>query len=180
MKTVFYILLVLSISFGCDPMDDVMSEMNPGGEKSTTEEEEEEIELAPFFSLNNLDGDSVELDDFENKVLAMYFFGSGCPFCIAAGPDIQKMADQFANNNKFAIIGLDTWNGNSEAVKAFQDKAKVKFNLLLSASATAVDYDTRYDRVVIVNPDGEIVFRGSNRVSNELDDIEDKLKELLD
>tara|TARA_E500000178_G_scaffold57989_1_gene54503 strand:- start:157 stop:507 length:351 start_codon:yes stop_codon:yes gene_type:complete len=59
---------------------------------------------APLFSLASLDNGTVNLADYENKVVVLYFFGSSCPNCIAAGPDkgkilLQKLLQRYSKKH---------------------------------------------------------------------------------
>ena len=115
---------------------------------------------APLFSLASLDNGTVNLADYENKVVVLYFFGSSCPNCIAAGPDIEKkLQTPFAANDDYAIIGLDQWNGNNAAVSSFKSRTGITFPLLLNASGVASEYETTYDRLIVLNKEGKILLQ---------------------
>ena len=74
----------------------------------------------------------------------------------------------YGSNSNFAIIGLDQWNGNAASVNSFQSVTGVNFPLLLNASATASDYQTTYDRMVVVDKSGKIRFRGTQNAANSI------------
>lgn len=138
-------------------------------------------ENAPDFSLTDLNGNTVKLDDFNNKVLVLFFFGNNCPTCKSAGPQIQsQLADTYGSNNDFAIIGLDVWNGNSNAVQSFKDVTGITFPLLLNASATASSYKSSYDRLLVVDKLGKIRFKGTRLASQDLENAIDAVKIYLD
>ena len=48
-------------------------------------------------------------------------------------------------------LGLDVWDGNSSSVDAFETVTEVSFPLLLNASSVARDYETTYDRIVVID-----------------------------
>jgi len=114
---------------------------------------------APDFSLSSLDGKQVKLADYSNKVVVLFFFGNNCPSCKAASPNVESMlVAPFAGRSDYQILGLDQWNGNSSAVQAFKTITGVSFPLLLNASAVASAYKTTYDRLVVIDKSGTIVF----------------------
>ena len=79
----------------------------------------------------------------------------------------------------FAIIGIDQWNGNAAAVERFEESAGVTFPLGLKGSGVANAYGTTYDRLVLVNQGGTIAFRGKRIAANDLDEVVNMVKRLL-
>jgi peroxiredoxin len=147
-----------------DVVNDLMGDDNPDMEMN--------VKQASDFTLMDLDGNEVMRSDFDNKVLVMFFFGNTCPSCQAVGPTIQsKIADKFKGNSNFAIIGLDQWDGSKAAVTSFRNISNVKFPLLLNASGVAKQYDTTYDRLVVVDKEGKIRFTGTRLASKDVDDV---------
>lgn len=149
-------------------------------EKDRVDDKETMEDKAPLFSLASLDNGTVNLADYENKVVVLYFFGSSCPFCIAAGPDIEKkLQTAFAANDDYAIIGLDQWNGNNAAVESFKSRTGITFPLLLKAAGVAAEYKTTYDRLIVLNKKREVVFKGSQLAGRDLGAVEAKVNTLL-
>lgn len=136
---------------------------------------------APDFSLTDLDGNTVKLDDFNGKVLVLFFLGNNCPTCKSAGPQIQsQLADTYSSNNDFAIIGLDVWNGNSSAVQNFKNTTGITFPLLLNAPGTAAAYNTPYDRLIVVDKIGKIRFKGTRLAHQDLANAINAVKTYLE
>jgi peroxiredoxin len=161
----------------CSKEDDVSPDNNPnmdddsGGNGGS----------APNFSLSSLGGGTVELSDFNNKVVVLFFFGNNCPSCKAVGPDVEsKLNTAYAGRADYAIIGLDQWDGNSSSVQAFKNNTGVSFPLLLMASGVAKDYDTTYDRLVVIDKDGNIAHKGSSAATNDIGNVTSKVDALLD
>lgn len=135
---------------------------------------------APAFSLKSLSGSDVKLSDYSNKVVVLFFFGNNCPSCKAVGPKVEsQLATPFASRADYQILGLDQWNGNSNSVQAFKTSTNVSFPLLLNASGVAADYKTTYDRLVVINKAGKIVFSGKQNASSDVAAVNAKVKELL-
>ncbi|WP_289055465.1 peroxiredoxin family protein [Carboxylicivirga marina] len=146
-----------------DPVDEMKKQENPDDMKGNNSGD------APDFSLTSLSGTTVSLQDFDNKVLVMFFLGNSCPACKTAAPKIQtQIADAYASNSNVAIIGLDQWNGTKASVQGFKNTTGITFPLLLNASKVASDYNTTYDRLVVVNKDGDIVFKGTQGASKDI------------
>jgi len=135
---------------------------------------------APAFELNSLSGSKVKLSDYSNKVVVLFFFGNTCPACIGAAPNVESMlVTPFASRTDYRILGLDQWNGNQALVESFKTKTGVTFPLLLNASVVASDYKTTYDRLVVIDKSGNIVFSGSQGAANDVATVKEKVKTLL-
>lgn len=145
--------------------------MNPSGDGN---------DPAPDFSLETTSGNLIQTSQFEDKNLVIFFFGYNCPPCKAVGPDVEsKLHQAFKDNDKFAIIGADQWEGNNAGVDNFQNTTDITFPLGIKGAQMARDFGSTYDRLVIVNTEGEIVFRGSGIVANHLDDAIKVVEDLL-
>lgn len=135
---------------------------------------------APDFTLNSLENGQVKLTNYSGKVVVLFFLGSTCPLCISAAPSIQsKLATPYASNSNYAIFGLDQWDGNTSAVQSFKTTTGVSFPLLLNASPVASSYKTTYDRIVVIDKSGNIVFSGTRGAASDVDAVKAKVDELL-
>jgi len=158
-------LAILTASYSCQKEDDP----EPLAEGS-----------APDFTLTSLDGMTVKLSDNKGKVVVLFFLGSSCPSCKAAAPGVQSMlVTPFASRSDYKILGLDQWNGNSAAVQSFKTVTGVTFSLLLNASGVASEYMTTYDRLVVVDQNGDIVFSGKQGAAADISDVKKKVESLL-
>lgn len=163
----FLVAIVVAIAVNCTEADPTPVDMTPG-----------ELDTAPGFTLNNDDGSPVSLTDFEGKPLVIFFFGNTCPLCISSAPSIESMITQSFSGDVMAIIGIDTWDGNQASVVNFRSRTGVTFDLLLKGSSIASDYGTTYDRLVVVDGDGKIAFKGSSGASNDITKVVNLLTEL--
>ena len=151
----------------------------------TTENDEvmESLEMgatAPAFSLKSLDGANVSLSGFSNKVVVLFFFGNNCPSCKAAAPSVESMlAEPFATSTDYMLLGLDQWDGNAASVQAFKSATNVTFPLLLNASGVAADYKTTFDRIVVIDKSGKIVFSGKQSAATDIAAAKAKVMELV-
>jgi peroxiredoxin len=136
--------------------------------------------LAPNFTLTSLDGASVSLTDFSNKVVVLFFFGNNCPSCKAAAANVESMlVTPFASKTDYMVLGLDQWNGNAASVQAFKTVTGVTFPLLLNASSVATEYSTTYDRIVVIDKDRNFAFKGTQLASLDIAAAKAKVTELL-
>ncbi len=152
-----------------DQIDDEMTDPDP----------DPTAEAAPGFELNSVDGGTVSLSDFEGKPLVIFFFGSTCPLCIASGPTVESEVNGSFTSDEIAIIGIDTWDGNAAAVENFKSSTGITFDLLLQGSTVQNAYGTTYDRLFVVDSDGNIAFKGTSTASQDADDVVAIVRSLL-
>jgi peroxiredoxin len=164
----------------CSDSGDVMMPDDDPGDNQNNMMNDPKAEAAPDFALESLDGSTVQLSDFENKVVVLFFLGDQCPLCRAIGPSVEKELNvNYLNRDDYVILGLDVWDGNSNSVRSFKDATGISFPLLLKASGTGSDYNTTYDRLVVINKNGGIVHKGTRAVANDLNTVKSKIDELL-
>lgn len=131
-------------------------------------------EEAPDFTLNKLTGGSWTLSDYSGKVISIFVFGFNCNFCENAGPTLQQeLVDNYAGIEGYVPIGIDAWDGSAAAVQQFKDKTGITMPLLLNGSGVASLYDTPHDRLMVINAEGVLVYKGSGHAnSDRIDAIE--------
>ena len=125
-------------------------------------------EAAPNFSLSETSGNVINRSDYNGKVLVLFFFGNSCPSCKAVGPSIQSTFVNAYAGQDVAVVGIDQWDGNAASVNAFKSNTGVSFPLLMKGSSTANEYSTTYDRIIVIDKNGFIRFRGTQVASNDL------------
>ena len=176
----FSILLLFATS-SC-VSDDITTDAvhNPDSDIEQTDDSIPPENPAPTFSLQTSTGENINLSDFEEKVITLFFFGHGCSPCRGIAPSIQdQLADSFSSNDDYVILELDVWDGNSSAVDAFEAVTGVNFPLLLNASSVARNYETTYDRIVVIDQNGGIAFSGTKPASGDLEAVKTLIDSLL-
>ena len=133
---------------------------------------------APLFTLQSFSGMNVSRTDFLGKPLVIYFFGSSCPNCIASGPRVESDV-HFAFSNKIYMVGIDTWDGNEAAVMNFRNSTGVTFDLLLNGSQVEDEYQTTYDRFVVLDAEGNVAYKGTSSAGSTIENVEEVLNGLL-
>jgi peroxiredoxin len=137
-------------------------------------------DVAPDFTLDDIEGNTVNLNENKGKVVVLFFFGNTCSSCIAVAPEVQsKLQESFGQNDNFVLFGLDQWDGNKASLESFKSTTKVTFPLLQKASGTGSAFKTTYDRLVVINQDGIIAFKGTKLVRNDIADAVSTIQSLL-
>ncbi len=135
---------------------------------------------ASEFTHTSLNGNEISLSDFRGKVVYLFFYGAGCPHCRTNGPVTETRINQeFASNPNFVALGLDTWNQSSADNTSFRNTTGITYPLLLNARQTLVNYygsSSAYDRSVVINPDGLVVYQGNGFVNTDVNAVVDVIQ----
>ncbi|MGL1889549.1 MAG: TlpA family protein disulfide reductase [Reichenbachiella sp.] len=153
------------IDAGDDTPDDGGSETNAGD--------------APDFILTSVNGGEVSLSDFIGKPIVIFFFGSTCPLCVSSAPNVESKIKQAFTSDEIAIIGIDTWNGNTAAVENFKSSTGITFDLLLDGSGVQADYSTTYDRLFLIDSLGDIAHKGGRAAGTDAQTVADLITAML-
>lgn len=174
-------VLVMFSSCSDEGITPSVPEQEEEKEMTTDPESPAELVAAPDFSIKTWDGENLNFKDYENKVFVIWFFGSDCPPCKAIGPSIEeKLNKDFRGKEDYAIIGIDQWDRNDATIEGFKKTTGIDFPLGAMGSGVASDYNTTYDRLILVNKEGKIAYKADSRATNNLDAVVDLVKGLLD
>ena len=125
----FVIMLVCLISLpGCD--NSTAQQKNKMLIKNGKTKQENSNELrAPGFSLADLEGNTISLDQMRGKVVLLNFWGTWCGPCRKEIPDFINLMKKH-NKDGLEIIGVTLTSGPPENIKAFADKWGINYKLL--------------------------------------------------
>ena len=93
----------------------------------------EKGQIAPDFTLMNLDGEEVVLSDLRGKKVVLNFWTTWCPPCKAEMPHMQSYYDKYADKDNVEIIAVNlTYSNDSvKKVEQFVSSYKLDFPILL-------------------------------------------------
>jgi len=84
---------------------------------------------APGFTLKNLNGEEVKLEDFKGKVVFLNFWATWCPPCRLEMPSMEKLYTEFKDKD-FAMLAIDLQE-TTKKVRAFKQELKLSFPILM-------------------------------------------------
>ncbi|MCS6773846.1 MAG: redoxin domain-containing protein [Thermoflexales bacterium] len=90
--------------------------------------------VAPDFTLPDLDGRPVSLSQFRGKVVALNFWASWCPSCRAEARDFGEFARLYRDRG-VVVVGVNLREG-VEGVRAFAQANGMDYPLLLDAEGS--------------------------------------------
>lgn len=133
---VLFILIGAILLTGCvkDKVEEQEQPPVETGDISETEAEEQqsaedeiELQLAPVFTLTNLDGEEVSLEDYRGKMVLLNFWASWCKFCDKEMPDLQQFDK---DNDDIVVVAVNSMEDKAKAQKYIED-GNYEFDVLL-------------------------------------------------
>ena len=112
--------------------------------------------VAPAFTLNDLNGNSVSLSDFKGKVVILNFWATWCPPCKKEIPDFIDLQTQYGSKGVQIVgIALD----QPDKVRAFAQQNGLNYSVLLGDQEIAVKYGgiTGIPTTIVIDRKGKIV-----------------------
>ena len=105
--------------------------------KENNDNEQDEIpqhiidigEEAPGFTLEDLEGNKVSLEDYRGKIVLLNFWATWCPPCREEMPDLDKIYKE-QKDNDFVVLAVNGGEAK-EDVKKFIDDNGYSFPVLL-------------------------------------------------
>jgi cytochrome c biogenesis protein CcmG, thiol:disulfide interchange protein DsbE len=109
--------------------------------------------IAPAFSLQGLNGESIRLSDFAGKVVLVNFWSSRCPPCRAEIPGFERVYTAYRDRG-FAIIGITS----DDLSESFIRQVGITYSLATAQEKVVSDYTvSRIPVSFLVGGDGRIV-----------------------
>ena len=85
---------------------------------------------APNFTLKNLEGKEVSLNEFRGKYVLLNFWATWCGPCKIEMPSLETLYQRFKNKN-FVMLAISNVMYGATVVKAFVKANKINFPVLL-------------------------------------------------
>ncbi|NLW23087.1 MAG: TlpA family protein disulfide reductase [Tissierellia bacterium] len=107
---------------------------------------------APNFTLTNLEGEEVSLEDFRGKIVLLNFWATWCVYCDAEMPDLQKLHEE---NEDLVVLAVDVQESKEE-VEEYIKKGGYDFPVVLDTKGeVAKTYlVTSFPRTYFIDKDG--------------------------
>jgi peroxiredoxin len=125
---------------------------------------------APDFTLKDMNGKNVSLNNFKGKNVLLYFTTTWCPYCKREVPELKEMHQKY--KGKLEIMAIDM-NESKTKVSSYIEKYQIPYTTLLdSEGKVAVDYSIRgVPTAVLVGKDGRVFCYMCRDLPNEVEEL---------
>ncbi len=89
---------------------------------------------AANFTLKDINGKEVKLEDYRGKIVFLNFWATWCQPCRAEMPSMEKLYTKFKDQN-FIMLAVD-YQESSRVVKEFSEKLSLSYPILLDSDGT--------------------------------------------
>ncbi|SHJ63130.1 Peroxiredoxin [Anaerobranca californiensis DSM 14826] len=115
-------------------------------------------QLAPDFTLVDLEGKSYNLYDFRGKVVMLNFWSLACPACLREMPYKDQLYLQYKDKGfEMITINLDR---DFDSIKDYLANLGYSFKILRGTPEVAVQYTVRFiPKTLVLDKDGIIRFQ---------------------
>lgn len=113
------------------------------------------------FTLKDLSGKSVSLNQFKGKVVVLNFWASWCPPCRNEMPEFNEMSKEFKKSGDAVLLAVNMTDGRRETkskVESFMKDAGYTMTVLLDSNQELAEYfGIRYiPSTFVINGEGKL------------------------
>jgi len=118
------------------------------------------LEFAPSFISQNMDGDTIDLEDLKGKIVIINFWFIQCKPCIEEMPELNKLVELYKENEDVVFLGIT--HDSKEKVSAFLEKTSFDYNLIPDAQSIVDDYIVMgFPTNIVIDKLGDIQYQSS-------------------
>lgn len=119
-------------------------------------------QAAPEFKVVTLAGQSVTLENYRGKVLAVDFFATWCKPCQASIPHLNELSRKYGKQG-FHVLGMSADEDGDKGVKVFAERHGITYPVAMAGETVLADFGVRSVPVMfVIDKKGRVaeVFRG--------------------
>lgn len=128
----------------------------------------ENLTVAPDFTLQNLQGETVRLSDLRGQVVLLNFWATWCLPCIAEMPDLNALHTRYGQPYGFTVLAVNQ-KEVAQTVQAFVDAHGLIFPVVLDSDGVALKrFNVRaMPMSLIIDRDGNIRDAWQGQIARE-------------
>lgn len=149
--------------------------INPPSQQSTSQTEKN---MAPDFTLKDLDGNSVKLSDYQGKIVILNFWAVWCKYCKLEMPDLNELNKELEKDGEAVILAVDVQE-SKDTVSEYLTSNNISLKVLMDKDGSVAQrYGiSGYPTTFILNKDGSLyTYIGGATDKETLLEILDKIK----
>jgi len=123
---------------------------------------------APAFTVRDLDGHNIRMQDLRGRPVVLDFWATWCAPCRASMPDLNALQARYADQG-LTVIGLALDEDGTQPVRKFVDQLGVKFRIALANDRVLSQYGPirSAPTTVFINRRGIVVRRVVGYIDQE-------------
>ncbi len=176
-KGLLILVLLLVVSFtitSCTAtvISDTSNQETTSDNVVSTEQPEEDENMAYNFTLLGIDGKYHSLSDYQGKKVYIKFWGTWCPACVSGLPELVDLHEEKLDSDTVILTLIaPSLSGevSEEKFKAWYDEQGYEFSVLLDPTAeTFIEYGIRaFPTSAFITSDGQLYDVQIGHHSNE-------------
>jgi len=125
-------------------------------------------DLAPDFTAPTLSGGTVTLSSLRGRYVLLDFWATWCGPCIAGFPELSRLHQTIAANERVMVLGMNLDDDQAEARRFLESRELPWTQVSLGGRADAqADVLSRYGissipAYMLIEPTGKLIYRGDN------------------
>lgn len=147
---------------------------------------DKEPEPAPNFTLLDLEGNKVSLEDYKGKVVVLDFWATWCAPCIKSFPAMQLAVDRYKEDPDVQFLFINTWeqkDNPTPMVQQFMDKRGFNFLVLVDKKDAESKVNPVVESYGVMGIPAKFIIDGDGNIRHRLTgftggDNEEQVKEL--
>ncbi len=130
------------------------------------------------WQLTDINGSTINFQDYKGKVVFLNFWATWCPPCVGEMPGIQDLYDKFKDNND--VVFLLVSNEELSKIKTFIDKREYTFPVFSSRyKSPDVFFSKSIPTTFVISKYGKIKVKETGAVNWGGNKMEQIIKDLL-
>jgi len=174
MKKYMFVLLLFLVISGCGRAEGNTKEKEGEGKIGLSKSN-----IAPDFTLNDMEGYEHSLSDYRGKVMLVDFWATWCPPCVVEIPHFVKFYDKYKEKG-LVILGmsLDT---DERRLRNFIEDKNMEYPVLVNAGKVSVMYAVQaIPTAYLIDKDGRIAGKFVGYAPGHEKKIEETFLKLLE
>lgn len=147
---------------------------------------EKELEEAPNFTLLDLEGNKVSLEEYKGKVVILDFWATWCAPCIKSFPAMQEAVNRYEEDSDVQFLFINTWEQQDDPtsmVQQFMDKRGFDFVVLMDKKESGSRNNPVVESYGVIGIPAKFIIDGDGKIRHRLTgfaggDNEEQVKEL--
>lgn len=149
LKSLLLIICTSVLMVGCGEQDSLQPLSSTGAGKG---------QVAPNFTLTDMQGQNVSLTDLKGKVVILNFWATWCPPCREEMPSMEMLYRKFKDQG-LVILAVNVEQDGAKLVQSFLQRTPYTFPILLDGNAEVQNlYKVfRFPESYIIDRNGNVV-----------------------